>query len=199
MNTRVCGNCKVEKIEDESNFQLLKYKNGTTYYHSFCKECKRLKALQYAKDHREERKEYSKNFTANNPEYKKKWKEANKDKINEQERKSCVSDINFRLKKNVSRAIGHAITKNGNSTFKYLPYTTQELKQHLEKQFDSNMSWSNYGSYWHIDHIMPRSLFQYISMEDAAFKECWALSNLRPLEAKRNMMDGSTRIRHKKR
>jgi hypothetical protein len=35
-------------------------------------------------------------------------------------------------------------------------------------------------------------------MEDDNFKKCWALSNLRPLDAKQNLMDGVNRIRHQK-
>jgi hypothetical protein len=68
----------------------------------------------------------------------------------------------------------------------------------LENQFNDKMNWENYGNYWHIDHIVPHSIFQYTSMEDESFMKCWALSNLRPLEAKQNMSDGATRIRHKR-
>jgi len=60
------------------------------------------------------------------------------------------------------------------------------------------MNWDNHGKYWHIDHIMPQSILPYISMEDDNFKKCWALDNLRPLEAIQNMKDGDSRIRHKK-
>jgi len=35
------------------------------------------------------------------------------------------------------------------------------------------------------------------SLGEYNFKKCWDLNNLRPLEAKVNMHDGSTRIRHK--
>jgi 5-methylcytosine-specific restriction endonuclease McrA len=79
-----------------------------------------------------------------------------------------------------------------------LLFSITDLKKHLEKQFDKYMSWNNYGKYWHIDHIIPHSLFQYTSMEDQSFKDCWALNNLRPLEAKQNLSDGGSRIRHKK-
>jgi hypothetical protein len=67
-------------------------------------------------------------------------------------------------------------------------YTREDIMEHLEKQFDENMSWNNYGSYWHIDHIIPVSYFNYTSYEDKEFKECWALSNLQPLEAKENLI-----------
>lgn len=59
------------------------------------------------------------------------------------------------------------------------------------------LNWNNYGIYWHMDHIIPQSYLPYVSMTEENFKRCWALNNLQPLEAKLNMMDGSTRIRHK--
>jgi hypothetical protein len=31
-------------------------------------------------------------------------------------------------------------------------------------------------------------------MEDSAFQECWALSNLRPLSAKKNIIEGARKI-----
>jgi len=66
-------------------------------------------------------------------------------------------------------------------------YTAEQLKLHLEQRFTPEMSWENYGSYWHIDHIEPQSWFKYDSMDHPAFKACWALDNLQPLEAKANM------------
>jgi hypothetical protein len=181
-----------------SFFRECKYPSGAPYHKSICESCERIATQQYAQHHKKERKAYTKNFVTNNPQYIKDWKSDNREKIRKQERERRVSDINFRLKKNVSRAISHIIKKNGSSTFKNLPYTTQELKRHLENQFDDKMSWENYGSYWHVDHIIPHSTFKYSSMKDDAFRECWALNNLRPLEAKENQSDGATRIRHKR-
>uniref|UniRef100_A0A0G4G841 Uncharacterized protein n=1 Tax=Chromera velia CCMP2878 TaxID=1169474 RepID=A0A0G4G841_9ALVE len=43
-------------------------------------------------------------------------------------------------------------------THEYLGCSFPELKAHLEKDnFDGNpgMSWENYGSLWHVDHIVP--------------------------------------------
>ena len=58
--------------------------------------------------------------------------------------------------------------------------------EHLEKLFETWMTWGNYGK-WHIDHIKPRSLFNYEKPEDKDFQECWALKNLQPLEASENL------------
>lgn len=92
----------------------------------------------------------------------------------------------------------------------YLPYSIQELKEHLEIQFEPWMTWYNHGIYdsklwddndlstwtWQIDHIVPHANFPYLSMKDQSFRDCWALSNLRPYSAKQNLIDGGTKIRH---
>ncbi len=101
-------------------------------------------------------------------------------------------DVCYKLKMRVNRSIYKVFMKknrrSNSSCFKHLSYTVQELKDHLEKQFDENMNWQNYGSYWHIDHIYPQSLLPYDSMEHINFKICWDLKNLRPLEAKENII-----------
>ena len=37
----------------------------------------------------------------------------------------------------------------------YLKCTKEEFKTHIENQFKKGMSWANYGTHWHIDHIIP--------------------------------------------
>lgn len=70
-------------------------------------------------------------------------------------------------------------------------YSLSELKSHLERMFSNGMCWGNYGTYWHVDHIKPKSLFKYKSPKDDQFRECWALKNLQPLEAKKNLIKGN--------
>ena len=72
--------------------------------------------------------------------------------------------------------------KAGMGWQKLVGYTLRDLMTHLEQQFNKNMSWANYGSYWWVDHIKPRSLFKYKTPQDIGFKECWSLSNLQPME-----------------
>jgi len=81
--------------------------------------------------------------------------------------------------------------KGGLGWEKLVGYTLKDLVEHLEKQFDDKMTWENYGSYWWIDHIKPRSLFQYEIAEDVEFKKCWALTNLQPLERIANIAKGA--------
>jgi hypothetical protein len=126
-----------------------------------------------------------------------------KEKRRERRRKRRQNDPIFRLRMNVSNAINKAIQKGksskaGQSILGHLGYAIDDLERHLESQFDENMTWDNYGSYWHIDHIIPQSDLPFASMEEENFKKCWALSNLRPLEASQNIVEGARRIRHKK-
>jgi hypothetical protein len=152
---------------------------------------------QYNKNYREDNKEY---FTLYNREYSKNRKK---------------NDPVFKLRKEVSSRIAGDIkrqgsSKNGSIT-QYLDYSIQDLKDHLENKFECWMSWDNRGVYnpktwddndqstwtWQLDHIIPQSDLPYTSMEDDNFKKCWALGNLRPLSAKLNLLEGSSRIRHK--
>lgn len=193
---RHCTKCGLEKFEEE--FRICRYKNGNQYFKSSCRLCEKLNSKKYVRLHQEERRKYRVNFTQSNPNYISNWKQLNRDKINLREVNRRKNDINFKLKKNIARRISHSICKNGNSTIKFLPYSIDELKNHLESLFDDKMSWDNYGDYWHIDHIVPHSTFKYISMKDAEFTKCWSLNNLLPLEASQNRLDGATRARHKR-
>jgi len=84
------------------------------------------------------------------------------------------------------------ISRRNSSFFESVDYTFEDLIAHLEKKFNVGMSWNNYGTFWHLDHVKPQSLFQYTSMRDSEFKECWALINLQPLEAQKNLSKGAS-------
>lgn len=125
-------------------------------------------------------------------------------------------DIGFKLRLNFSSRVANFLRKfnqkKSNSILKSLNYDMKTLKNHLEKQFESWMTWKNWGKYdiktwnnndnstwtWQIDHIIPCSDLPYSSIEDENFKKCWSLENLRPYSAKLNVIEGSNRVRHKK-
>jgi len=96
----------------------------------------------------------------------------------------------YKLDVNISSAIRKCLKgqKGGREWEKLVGYTLEDLKKHLENQFDEKMNWENYGTYWHLDHKIPKSWFNYEKPEDEEFKECCALENLQPLEAKKNLI-----------
>jgi len=81
--------------------------------------------------------------------------------------------------------------KGGRKWESLVVYTTEDLIKHLEKQFDENMTWGNYGSYWCIDHIKPISSFTYKDTDSDQFRECWSLRNLQPMEKIQNIKKGN--------
>lgn len=68
-----------------------------------------------------------------------------------------------------------------------LGYDPRLLVPHLEALFEPWMSWENYGTEWHVDHRRPVSSFNLPEQ----IRECWALSNLRPLRALDNLQKGA--------
>jgi len=226
------------KIRNEKNKDRISKKNKEYYENN--KERLKEYAKQYSLKNIEEMKEYSKEYReqhkdelflkkkewAATPEgkecYRKarqKYAEANHDKIKESRKKykanKLATDPIFKFKEYFGNMFRYSLKKNKLSkhnkpTFSFLGYSLDELKIHIEKQFESWMNWSNQGRYnkhtwndndkstwtWQIDHIIPNSTFSYSSVEDGSFKKCWALSNLRPLSAKQNWLDGIGRKRH---
>jgi len=160
---------------------------------SRCKNCAQIYHKTYKQNNMEDLQLYYKIYYQENKDKIKLYQSKNEDKIrynqNLYERARKQIDPAFKLRKNCSRLINHALNgnKRGQSMLKYLPYTINELKIHLENQFDIHMNWNNYGKYWHLDHIYPQSLLSYTSMEDENFRKCWALENLQPLEAVANI------------
>lgn len=186
------------------------------------------KNIKYEEEHKEELAEYRKEWRKNNKEksnfYTKKWRDNNKDYsiIYREENKKKIKEYQnerskirrkenpvFRLRGLVSQTVAKAIKRKGasksGSILKFIPYSMEELRIHLELKFEPWMNWNNQNKYnkntwddndsstwtWTIDHIIPQSDLPYISMEDENFKKCWALENLRPLSAKQNILDSN--------
>jgi len=161
------------------------------------KEKKRIYDKEYRKKNIERIRAYDKKRSIKNSKVivarVKKWKEENYEKYrdveNKRQKRRMKTDPMFRLNRNTSTAIRISLggRKSGRRWEKLVNYTLQDLIRHLESQFDENMCWNNYGSYWHIDHKTPLSWFNFETIKDDEFKECWALNNLQPLEASDNI------------
>jgi hypothetical protein len=131
-----------------------------------------------------------------------KWYQDNKLRIQTQWNERFRTDPAFRLRNNLRHAIWEALVVNngdkaGRSILKFLPYTMEELKSHLESLWEPWMSWDNYGVLnpdvrtWQIDHIVPQVNLPFNDFDHPNFLLCWSLSNLRPLEASLNIEKGA--------
>lgn len=87
------------------------------------------------------------------------------------------------------RAIKQQLGCKKVNSIELLGCSIKELMDHLQSKFYADMSWENYGSYWHIDHIRPCASFNLQNEEEQ--KICFHYSNLQPLTAKDNIIKGA--------
>jgi len=162
-----------------------------------CRLCKKLLKLEHSNFYKAkgEGKDFGYECRSCHNNQKKKWRDTLKGKKAERKyrkkyyREKLMPNPKYRIDKSISTAVCISLNgkKAGRKWENLVGYTLEDLIIHLEKQFDNKMSWNNYGSYWWLDHIKARSLFNYISPEDKEFKECWGLKNLQPLEKIENI------------
>ena len=140
------------------------------------------------------KKQWEHNNLKNGRERKKQWIQRNPEYMNQYYRQLRKESPKYRLDCNMGILICQSLKgKKGGRRWEILVnYTLKDLMEYLESQFDENMMWENYGIYWHVDHIRPRSFFKYTSADDPEFKKCWALENLQPLERIANLRKGNT-------
>lgn len=125
------------------------------------------------------------------------WRRRNPEKSRAYGRKSDAkrrSEPGGKIDNAVSNGIWKSLKggKSGRSWEALVGYTLADLMAHLERQFLPGMTWENYGrGGWHIDHIIPRSAFNYETPDDIDFKRCWALENLQPLWELDNFSKGA--------
>ncbi len=130
---------------------------------------------------------YKENYKKNKAIYlnnNRKWRNENKDIINEQARIRCLTDENYRLRKNLRSRIHDCIKKN-KPTMEYVGCDLNFLKLWFESLFTEEMTFENYGSYWHIDHVIPCSKFDLSNNDN--INNCFRWTNLQPLESSKNL------------
>lgn len=96
--------------------------------------------------------------------------------------------VSGNLHARISGGIRHHLKMGGKfrrRTEELLGWTMDELKAHLEANFEPGMNWGNMRL-WHIDHIVPVVSFSLTGVDDPNIRAAWSLSNLRPLWAREN-------------
>lgn len=122
----------------------------------------------YREEHRQEMRDYIKKYKVENREKYYKYRNDNPHII------AWRSVLHSTLKR--------MNTSKSDHTIKLLGYSADELKEHIQSQFQPGMSWENHGD-WHIDHIIPVTKFD----SDSPINEVCALGNLQPLWAFDNL------------
>lgn len=115
---------------------------------------------------------------------------ANQKRVRDRIRATVRGKIDHRMEVMVRKSLG--VVKNGRKWTELLGYTPSDLRDHLRSKFTEGMTWEAFcRGEIEIDHIRPKTWFEYSSPTDSAFLECWALSNLRPLWSRDNKVKGN--------
>jgi hypothetical protein len=185
-----CPRCGIEKSSDSFS----RNKASRDGLQSSCKPCRQIiiKAWReknfehvkqygdhYRETHREERRQYNQQWRKQNGAY---WRSYQNERLR--------TNIDYRLRNYIGRAIRRAINKNRQSVFAKLGYSIEELRNHLASLFQPGMSWDNYGTHWHLDHVIPQSWFNLHDengIDEYEVKLCWSLQNLQPMWTTENL------------
>jgi hypothetical protein len=191
--------CKTENCNTCSVDDFYKIKNGEEIkYSSRCKECTKKQNKEYSKNNPEIIKnirkkyntnnvdkitEYSKNYDSR--ESQKKFYLKNKQKYFNYKKNRRKNDPIFALTENVRKRIYNCL-KNSSipQKNKYLGCEISDYVVYLENQFNDNMNWNNYGTYWEVDHIQSLYTFDF-SIEENIYK-AFHFTNTRPLSISEN-------------
>ena len=153
---------------------------GTEFYTSKKKKC-----IQCNK---QKCKDYKAKNTDHVKQYNKKYKKENRESIRVYERKIAEENIVHKVGKNLRCRIWNSIKANGSKknekTEKLTGTTKKELIEWLEflikKQGKENQfNMDNYGEVWHIDHVVPCSVFDLADPIEQY--KCFNWTNLQPL------------------
>ena len=147
---------KCYKLKPLSDFY---FRNDTNAYRNDCKSCKKEAMRNYScsDDGKFKRQEYYKN------------------------------NINQHIRRSISSRLHSAVKqfRDNEITIKYLRCSIQHLKSWLEFQFYDEITFENYGKYWHIDHTLPVNCFNFEN--EIEIMKCFCWINLRPLRADKNI------------
>lgn len=206
MKIKRCGNKGCRRTEELLPLSEFYESKGKT--NSWCKECCKAatkKRYENKKDDPEfkakcnalsikffkEHPDYIPPCRTENPDYIPPCARDNPDYFNNWTRNKRKTDPMYKLNHYMSSGISKSLIGDKNGPWLSLvPYALQQLKKHLEDLFLPGMTWKNYGE-WHIDHIIPVSLWEFKIAEEKEFKQCWALCNLQPLWETDNLKKGS--------
>lgn len=166
-----------------------------------CRDCYSLYHKEYYQKNGDKKRDKDREYARKNREARRiacrAYHEANKERLNEVSRqyakthresinaaynKKIANNPEFRLNHYIRSAIRVSLhgDKNGRHWEDLVGYSLTDLRVHIERQFVDGMTWDNYGE-WHIDHIIPLSIFNISGIKSKGFKKAWALENLRPL------------------
>jgi hypothetical protein len=98
----------------------------------------------------------------------------------------------FKFICNQRSRIYNALRNKQKTTIEYLGCNSTEFFNWLSYNFDENINFENYGSYWHIDHVIPISNFNLENVAEQTI--CFNWRNTCPLSVKENLTKNNSLV-----
>ena len=184
-----------QRIYREKNKDNIKI-NFKKWYHS--KKGQELskqyrQSEKYKKREIEYRKEYNQTIRAKElrKQYRLKYMSKTKNRIllNDYRKKRYATNLKFYLTHTLRTQLNKIMTRKSvsknNKALDLLGIEVEYFKKYLESKFKPGMSWSNRGTIWHLDHIIPLSIID-LSKDDN-MKFAFHYRNLQPMFASENI------------
>ena len=168
-NHKICSKCNIDKNIDEFGKQSAKSDGRSVY----CKKCWRELSSTYR--------------IKNIDRYRKNYRLWIKRSPHKRMVKVLRSRVNCAIKRKTKLSKKYRVESI--KIAELVGCSIDNLILWIENQFDGDMKWENYGSYWHIDHIKPCAMFDLTDEKQCL--ECFNYSNLQPLRASENMKKGA--------
>src|SRR5688572_27107022 len=199
--SKICTKCKLKKNLTE----FCKDKRSKSGHRSSCKICSniinkewRQKYSQIANKETKDKKvcgcckeerniqEYSKNRYAKDG-FESECKVCKNKYHNAYSKARKLYDPEFKLLTNLRSRLSEALRGNSKSqtTRQLIGADFEIFLKWIEYQLEEGMTLENYGSIWHIDHVLPLSSFNLLDEEELYKAMNWA--NVRPLSPLKNI------------
>ncbi len=176
---KYCPKCNQDKDLSEFNNSS----NSKDGLNRTCKSCVKIQNNKHYENNKTDKIKYA-------SEYRNKNLKKVQNRLNNYYKNRRKTDIQFRLKENIRVRIYNSLKVYLDKKIKYktssylIGCNIDDYKKHIESQFDLNMNWDNYGSYWEIDHIIPIDSFDLTKVENQ--EKCFNYTNTRPLKVLEN-------------
>ena len=202
-NGKLYSFCKKCHNQKSKLYNIKNKKSIKEYFKSYYKKNKEkmdINALEWRIQNKDYLIEYEKNRNISRSEYNstksKEYRKKNKERCREKgtayKRLRRERDEDYKIIMNLRSRIYSALKRSqalkADSTVELLGCNLEDFKHHLQSKFKEGMTFNNYGR-WHIDHIVPCSLFDL--KNEYHQKLCFHYTNLQPLWACENLKKGS--------
>lgn len=175
--TKKCVKCKKrKKLNDFSIYNHNKYRN-------YCKYCGKNMCKSYKARNRHKISQYNKKYKSQHKDeitkYNREW--TAKRKITHPEYK-IKSILRIRVNKVLKGSVKAAVT------LELLGCDLNFLIEWFQFRFEPDMTLSNHGKLWHVDHVIPCASFNMLDVIQQ--KKCFHWTNLQPLYGDYNIIKG---------